>query len=57
MVRPTVYLNNDRQMPLLGFGVYRLANDSTAVNAVATALQNGYRLVDTASVYKNEESV
>lgn len=57
MVRPTVYLNSDRQMPLLGFGVYHLANDSTAVNAVTTALQNGYRLVDTASVYKNEESV
>lgn len=57
MVRPTVYLNNDRPMPLLGLGVYKLANDSAAESAVATALHHGYRLIDTAPAYKNEESV
>lgn len=57
MLRPTVYLNNDREMPLLGLGVYKLPDNKEAENAVASALEAGYRLIDTASAYKNEESV
>lgn len=44
-------------MPLLGLGVYKATGDNEAENAVISAVQNGYRLIDTASVYKNEESV
>ena len=52
-----VFLNNDQKMPLLGLGVYKATEDNEAENAVISAVQNGYRLVDTASVYKNEEGV
>ena len=52
-----VFLNNDQKMPLLGLGVYKATGDNEAENAVISAVQNGYRLIDTASVYKNEESV
>ncbi len=53
----TVFLNNDREMPLLGLGVYKATGDNEAENAVISAVDAGYRLIDTASVYKNEENV
>ncbi|MCI5902368.1 MAG: aldo/keto reductase [Blautia sp.] len=56
-MKQTVYLNTDREMPLLGFGVYKLADGEEAENSVISALKSGYRMIDTASVYKNEESV
>ena len=56
-MKQTVYLNTDREMPLLGFGVYKLADGEETENSVASALKSGYRMIDTASVYKNEESV
>lgn len=56
-MRETVFLNNDREMPLLGLGVYKLADNAEAENAVTAAVSAGYRMIDTASVYKNEESV
>ena len=43
-------------MPLLGLGVYK-TEDSEAETAINAAVEAGYRLIDTASVYKNEESV
>ena len=43
-------------MPLLGLGVYKTA-DSEAETAISAAVNAGYRMIDTASVYKNEESV
>lgn len=56
-MRQTVFLNDDREMPLLGLGVYKLLNEAEAETAVNTAINAGYRMIDTASVYKNEESV
>lgn len=53
----TVFLNNDREMPLLGLGVYKATGDNEAENAVISAVDAGYRMIDTASVYKNEENV
>jgi len=53
----TVLLNDGVHMPVFGLGVYRSAPGSETYNAVSWALQVGYRLVDTAAVYKNEQSV
>ena len=55
-MKETVFLNNDREMPLLGLGVYKTA-DGEAETAITAAVNAGYRLIDTASAYKNEESV
>lgn len=44
-------------MPLLGLGVYNATGENEAENAIIAATQAGYRLIDTASVYKNEENV
>lgn len=49
-------LANGTQMPLLGLGVYRSGPEET-VQAVSTALAEGYRLVDTAAAYGNEAQV
>ncbi|WAA65992.1 aldo/keto reductase [Microbacterium oxydans] len=49
-------LNNGVTMPALGFGVYQAAPEET-VDAVATALETGYRLIDTAAAYGNEREV
>lgn len=54
---PTLKLNTNKDMPLLGLGVYKLTNEYEAERAIASALESGYRLIDTASVYKNEENV
>ena len=53
----TVFLKTDREMPLLGLGVYKLTEDAKAETAISAAVKSGYRLIDTASVYKNEELV
>ena len=53
----TIFLNNDREMPLLGLGVYKATGENEAENAIIAAADAGYRLIDTASVYKNEENV
>lgn len=53
----SVFLNNDRTMPLLGLGLYKITDDAEAETAITAAVQNGYRLFDTASAYKNEEFV
>lgn len=50
-------LHNGVKMPWLGLGVYKMANNEEVVNAVKTALQEGYRSLDTAALYKNEEGV
>ncbi|MGW2050255.1 aldo/keto reductase [Streptomyces sp. NPDC001858] len=49
-------LNNGVKMPLLGFGVYQIPADDTE-RAVSDALAAGYRLLDTAAAYGNEEAV
>lgn len=56
-MKNTVFLNTDREMPLLGLGVYNATGENEAENAIIAATQAGYRLIDSASVYKNEENV
>jgi len=53
---PTVTLNDDHTIPVLGLGVAELSPEETE-SAVITALEAGYRLIDTASAYGNEEAV
>lgn len=53
---PTVTLNNGLKMPILGLGTYSLTGD-TAYNSVLSALAQGYRLIDTAYMYGNEEEI
>ncbi|SDG80090.1 Aldo/keto reductase [Microbacterium pygmaeum] len=52
----TVTLNNGVEMPILGFGVFQVGPDETEA-AVSAALSAGYRLLDTAAAYGNEEAV
>ncbi len=52
----TVELNNGIEMPMLGYGVFQIPNDETQ-RCVADALGVGYRLIDTAQMYMNEEGV
>lgn len=51
---PPIILNNGIEMPQLGFGVWQVPDDE-AEQAVATALESGYRSIDTAAIYGNEE--
>jgi 2,5-diketo-D-gluconate reductase A len=52
-----ITLNNGIKMPLLGFGTYLLRDGSACEQSVLNALNIGYRLIDTAAAYGNEESV
>jgi 2,5-diketo-D-gluconate reductase A len=52
----TVTLNNGVEMPILGFGVYQIPDEQTE-QAVSDALAAGYRSLDTAAAYQNEEAV
>ena len=52
----TIKLNNGVDMPLEGFGVYQIAPDACEA-AVLNALETGYRMIDTAQAYYNEEGV
>ncbi|GAB4440425.1 MAG: aldo/keto reductase [Chloroflexi bacterium OHK40] len=54
---PSVTLNNGVVMPLLGFGVFQIPDLDECERSVATALQTGYRLIDTAAAYGNEAAV
>ena len=53
----SVTLNNGVEMPILGFGVYQVPDHSECEKSVLTAIETGYRLIDTASAYMNEEAV
>ncbi len=53
----TVTLNNGLKMPLVGYGVFRVPEGEDLAEAVKTAIAKGYRSIDTAQVYRNEESV
>lgn len=53
----TVKLNNGVEMPVLGFGVFQVPDLAEAQKAVEEALATGYRLIDTAAAYQNEEAV
>lgn len=54
---PAVTLNNGLKMPLLGFGVFQNTDAAECERSVLDALEAGYRLIDTAASYGNEEAV
>ena len=56
-IKGTFTLHNGVKMPYLGLGTYQSDNEQEVVDAVKTALDYGYRHIDTASAYKNEEGV
>ena len=53
----TIKLNNGLEIPQLGLGVWKADNGQEAIDAIHWALATGYRHIDTASIYKNEEAV
>src|SRR6476469_2424387 len=52
-----VKLNNGVEMPILGFGVFQVKDLNECERSVVDAIQTGYRLIDTAQSYENEEAV
>src|SRR3954452_18227477 len=54
---PSVTLNNGFQMPILGVGVFQMTDLEECERCVHDAIQTGYRLIDTAASYENEEAV
>lgn len=56
-LQSTVALHNGVHMPWFGLGVYKVTDQSEIVEVVSAALKNGYRHIDTASFYQNEEGV
>src|SRR4051812_40713403 len=53
----TITLNNGIEMPILGFGVYQIKDLEECERSVYEAIEAGYRLIDTAAAYLNEEAV
>lgn len=56
-IMSTMKLNDGHEIPRLGLGVFLIQNHETCKRAVLTALEAGYRHIDTAKVYENEEAV
>lgn len=56
-INSTITLNNGMEMPRLGLGVFRVEDSSELVNAVKVAIKNGYRSIDGAAIYGNEEAM
>lgn len=56
-INSTKRLANGVEMPRLGLGVYKMTEPDIALHAISTALNNGYRHIDTASLYANEKEV
>jgi diketogulonate reductase-like aldo/keto reductase len=54
---PTIKLNNGTSVPVVGLGTWQMKNPADTVEVMRTALSLGYRLIDTATMYRNEESV
>ena len=52
-----IRLNNEVEMPILGYGVFQITEKKQCESCVSNALQAGYRLIDTAAAYGNEEAV
>jgi 2,5-diketo-D-gluconate reductase A len=53
----TVKLNNDVEIPILGFGVFQITDPTECERSVIDAIQTGYSHIDTAASYQNEEAV
>jgi diketogulonate reductase-like aldo/keto reductase len=56
-LQSTTTLNNGVKMPWFGLGVFKVEEGPELVNSVKTAIQHGYRSIDTAAIYENEEGV
>ncbi|GGD90856.1 aldo/keto reductase [Paenibacillus nasutitermitis] len=56
-LQSTTTLHNGIQMPWFGLGVFKVEEGAELVNAVRTAIVNGYRSIDTAAIYGNEQGV
>ncbi|RLQ97392.1 aldo/keto reductase [Falsibacillus albus] len=56
-LQDTITLHNGVKMPYVGLGVWQMKDENEARNAVKSAIAAGYRSIDTAAVYENEESV
>lgn len=52
-----VKLNNGLEMPVLGLGVFQVEDGQVVIDSVKAAIRNGYRSIDTAAIYQNEEGV
>lgn len=52
-----IRLNNEVEMPILGYGVFQITEEKQCESCVNDALEAGYRLIDTAAAYGNEEAV
>ncbi|MBR2471092.1 MAG: aldo/keto reductase, partial [Clostridia bacterium] len=50
-------LSNGYEIPCIGFGTWQINGDEAAENAVINAINDGYRHIDTAAIYKNETGV
>ena len=55
--QPVITLNNGVDIPALGFGVWQMEDLQECENAVVKAIETGYRMIDTASIYQNETAV
>ena len=53
----TIQVNNDIEIPILGFGVFQIADPAECERSVVDAIEVGYRHIDTAASYMNEEAV
>ncbi|MFD3199800.1 MULTISPECIES: glyoxal/methylglyoxal reductase [Bacillus] len=56
-LKDTVKLHNGVEMPWFGLGVFKVENGNEVTESVKAAIKNGYRSIDTAAIYKNEEGV
>ena len=56
-IAKTITLANGVEMPRIGYGVFRMKEYDVAYNGVTEALKAGYRAIDTAAIYQNEEAV
>ncbi|MEC2713820.1 aldo/keto reductase, partial [Bacillus cereus] len=50
-------LHNGVKMPWFGLGVFKVEDGSEVIDSVKAAIKNGYRSIDTAAIYQNEEGV
>lgn len=56
-MKKTKRLNNGNEIPVLGFGTWQIWDQKVAAESVRNALEIGYKHIDTAEVYENEEGV
>ena len=56
-LQDTCQLHNGVEIPYVGLGVYKMTDENEAYQAIQSAIQTGYRLIDTAAFYDNEHIV